>query len=225
MNELAFADCARPAPVSILRLELLPYSIGHEVLLLHERNSLLLKSEESFAQLPLANQIFAVKRAALICSQTWKENGSRQQWLRLWGWMTRNADYSLAAVDLRNYLTAGRALPRPPSKHACHVLYGKDDEKGRALGSPLMARIYNYVCANLGKFNLTPATAWDAPLSLAGMLYFAELESAGNMRIENDAEAAEQAELERIEREIEQEKMFAPANESSGLATPPPDLS
>lgn len=225
MNDLAFADCARPAPVSVLRLELLPYSIGHEVLLLNERNPLLLETAESFADLPMANRIFAVKRAALVCSQTWRENHARQRWLRLWGWVTRNADYSLAAIDMRNYMIAGRRLPMPPSKHACDVLYGKDDEKGRAMGSPLMAQLFNFVSKNMDRFALTPATAWDAPLSLAGMLHFAELEADGRMRVENEAEEAERSALDKIEREIEAEKAEEVVDVNAGLATPPPDLS
>jgi hypothetical protein len=204
----------------------MPYSLGHEVLLLQERSPLLLFSVEQFSELPLVQQIYAIKRAALICSQTWGDNHKPQKWLRLWGWLTRNSDYSVAVAEFRNYLTAGRSLPSAPSKHAVEVLYGKDDEKGRALGSPIMAQLYNYVSANLGKFNLSAATAWDAPYALAGMLCFAELESEGRLRIENAAEAEEQAGLEKIEREIDEEQ----ANETltknnAGLATSPPDLS
>ena len=225
MNDLAFADCARPTPVAILRLSLMPYSIGHEVLLLKERNPFVMCDAGQFAELPLEQQIYAAKRAVLICSQGWRENHGRQKWLRLWGWLTRRSDYALAIAEFRNYMIMGRALPATPSKHAIEVLYGKDEEKGRAMGSPLMAQLYNYVCANLGKFNLTTATAWDAPYSLAGMLCFAELENEGRMRIENAAEAAEQAELEKLEREVEDEsKLESLTKNNAGLATPPPDL-
>jgi hypothetical protein len=225
MNDLAFADCARPTPVAILRLALMPYSLGHEVLLLKERNPFVMCHVEQFSDLPLEQQIYAVKRAALICSQGWRSNHGRQKWLRLWGWLTSKSDYALAIAEFRNYLNEGRMLPSPPSRHAVEVLYGKEDEKGRAMGSPLAAQLYNYVCANLGKFNVTPATAWDAPYSLAGMLYFAELESAGQIRIENAAEAGEQAELEKIQREIEEEQAAQPKTNNAGLATEPPDLS
>ena len=201
----------------------MPYSIGHEVLLLKERNPFVIYTPEFFATLPLSHQIFAVKRAVLVCSQNDKQNSKPHRWLRLWGWLTRKADYAVAIADFRNYITEGRTLPHPPSNHAVEVLYGKEDEKGRAMGSPLMAQLYNYVSDNLDKFGLTPQTAWDASYALAGMLYFSDLESEGRMRIENAKEAEEQAALEKIEREIDEEAKVG--NNNAGLATPPPDLS
>jgi hypothetical protein len=234
VHDLHFADAVRPPEIRVLKLALLPYSLGHEALLLRQRNAFLLCSPEQFAALPLEQQIFAVKTAALICSQDWQTNHGRQKWLRVWSWATRRADYSLEIAEFWNYLTASRQLPSAPTKHACEVLYGKDDDKGRPLGSPLLAQLYNWVSDNPGKFQLSAFSfqlspqfcPWDASFALAGTLYFAALEMEGRARIENAAEAEEQAAYDQILRDIAAEQAAATLDPrpSTGLATAPPAL-
>ena len=67
MNELAFADSARPTPVVCLRLPLLPYSIGHDALLLSIRSPFLFTG---FDELTWHQQISVLKQAVLICNRT-----------------------------------------------------------------------------------------------------------------------------------------------------------
>jgi hypothetical protein len=177
-------------------------------------------SSEAFERLPLARQILAVRMAALICSQTWKENHDKQKWLRLWSWMIRKCDYALELAELRNYLMAGRRLPNPPTRFACETLYGGDEVKGRALGSPILAQLYQW-SEDSGKCK-TGESVWDLPYSFIGTLYFAHLEMDGRARVENDAEAAQQAEYDaaRSEAVAEEDEMAR----NAGLATPPPDI-
>lgn len=226
MHDLSFADAVRPVRVRVLKLDLREYSLGHEALLLSGRNALLLSRPEAFAELPMEQQVFAVKTAALICSSTWKENQKPSRWLRLWSWATRKANYPLAIADFQNYLAAGRVLPPAPDSHACEVLYGKEDDKGRTLGSPMLAQLYNWVAHNRELFHMEHP--WDAPYALAGTLYFAALETEGRARIENAAEADERLAFEKIQEEVAAEEAagitHGPSVSGPGLATPPPNL-
>ncbi len=148
---------------------MLDYSIGHEILLLNQRNPLACLSGEEFDKLPSNEQRIAIIRAALVCSQTWAQNLKPHKWLRLWGWLIRNQDFALAVADFRNYRWAGSSFP---------ILKKLDDsEAGRAFGSPLFARLLNFIGGN-----------YDHPLGLAQWLYFAALEGDGKIHVENEME-------------------------------------
>lgn len=231
MHELSFADAARPTPVVCLRLRLHPYTLGHEILLLKERNAVFLCPQEQFAALPLEQQIFAIKRFTLICSQSWEENAGRQKWLNLWGWLTRKADYSIELVEIRNYLAAAHAVLPPPTAEADEIENGKP-EKGRALGSPYLAQLINFATDRLAIFGVK--SVFNVPFALCGSLYFSKLESDGVFRVENSKEAETREKLDKIRADYEAEQAAAKENPAApgnitpineGLATTPPDLS
>lgn len=230
MHELTFADAARPTPVVCLRLRLHTYTLGHETLLLKERNAVFVCQNEQFSQIPIEQQIFAIKRFVLICSQTWEENHARQKWLNLWGWLTRKADYSVELAEIRNYLAAAHEIFPAPSSEADEIENGKP-EKGRALGSPYLAQLVNFASTRLNVFGVT--NVFNVPFALCGALYFSKLEADGTYRIENAKEYETRSKLDaiRFEYEAEQRKLkdesvasgkITPI--SSGLATPPPAL-
>ena len=222
-HELQFSDSVRPARVRILKLALLDYSLGHEALLLNQRNAFLLCSAKQISEMPMEQAIFALKSGVLICSQTWSENHRPQKWIRLWGWLTRNENWPLAIAEFQNYISAGRALPKAPSKFACEVLYGKDDDKGRAMGSPLLAQFYLWATRPENK-EMFPI-GWDASFAMAGTLYFAQLEMEGRARIENSAESEEQTEMDKIQSEVAAEEAKGTQSKfAGGLASLPPDL-
>lgn len=229
-HDLHFADAIRPARVCVLGLSLRDYSLGHEALLLNQRNAFFTHSTAGFAALPVAQQIFALKTAVLICAQNWAENQRPHRWLRLWGWMTRRENYPLAIAQFQNYLVSGRNLPPAPDKFACEVLYGKDDEKGRMLGAPLLAQLYNFAVDNPRKCRADEP--WDAGYAFTGTLYFSQLETEGRARIENAAELEERLNYERIKQEVAEEEASGstakspaqPTHMPAGLASLPPDL-
>jgi hypothetical protein len=184
MHDLAFADAARPTRVACLRLQLLDYSIGHEILLLQQRNPLLCLARDDFDTLPLAEQILAVKSAALICCQTWRQNQTRHRWLRLWGWLTRKSNYALAIAEFRNYLDEAHRLLPIPGREEDEIANGERDDHGRESGAPFLAQLLNYISA----FQHFSISAFDFPYPLASALYLAHLESEGRIRIANRKE-------------------------------------
>ncbi len=230
MHELAFADAARPTQVVCLRLRLQTYTLGHEILLLKERNAAFLCPRDQFSDLPLEQQIFSIKRFALICSQTWEENHGRQKWLNLWGWFTRKADYDLELLEIRNYLSAAHETLPAPNAEADEIENGKP-EKGRAMGSPYLAQLMNFAAPRLHLFGVK--SVFDVSFALCSALYFSQLESDGSFRIENHKEAETRQKLENIRAEYEAEQASAKENPETptnvtpmtdGLATTPPDL-
>jgi hypothetical protein len=197
MHELAFADAARPTRFACLRLPLRDYTLGHEILLLRQRNPLLLLAQSDFNALPEADQIFAIKRAALVCAQDWAANTGRQKWIGLWGWLTRHADYPLAIAEFRNYLAVARSFPPIPDQETYEIAAGlsRDEmaDRGRELGAPLLAQVLNHIGAQ--RLPLGVATVYDVPFSLAVWLYFTHMEDAGRLRILNRKEAEVAAEM------------------------------
>lgn len=169
--DLAFADSVQPASQTILRLPMLPYSIGHELRLLQQRNPLLLP-ESDFDSLLAKDQRLAIIRAALVCSQTWQQNQKLHRWLNLWGWLIRNSDFALAIAEFRNYRHAGTTMPT----------LAEPDEKGREMGSPHTARILHFALSLYG------LDAYDAPLGQLQWMYFSAAEAQGNCKVENSTE-------------------------------------
>jgi hypothetical protein len=168
-NNAAFADAARPARAVVLRLPMLPYSIGHELLLTQEANPLV-GSWVDFLKLPMDRQIYSVIRAATICSKTWEENKKPDRWTRLWLWLNRNSDYPFEIANFRNYREAGSTFPA----------IGAPTSDGRFLGSPFLARLLAFHGVD----------SFDVPLGYAQWLYFAHAEQEGACKVLNDNEAS-----------------------------------
>ncbi len=177
MHDLAFADATRPTPVRVLGLTLRPYSIGHEVILLRERNALLW-DESEFNALRAGQQFAALSRAVLVCSRDWRTNHNsnhREPWLGLWLWTARKfRDLALAVAEFRNYRRSAQVeLPCSPIP---------SDETGRALGSP-----------HLGMLFLHSGCNWDCPLGQAIWLHGITLERAGSIYLTNSTDEEESA--------------------------------
>jgi hypothetical protein len=233
VHEISFADAVRPTPVVVLKLPLRPYSLGHEALLWHLQNPLLTHSWSQFNELSLQQQINSVLDAVWICANTWKQNQGepfRRLKLKIWRWRLEGENFPLGIAEFRNYLAAGRKLPNGPTEHALEVLYPKDEIRGRAPGSALLAQLYSYACspafaiqrqsadyADERRFLTTKTpNVWDLPYSMVGHLYFTAMEMEGNARIENTQEREEQAELDKINREIAEEKSKGQKSEARG---------
>jgi hypothetical protein len=179
MQSQAFAAAVRPAPRRILRVWLQPYSLGHEILLLGEGNSLLLDPEE-FDALPLTQRIFAIIRAAQICSRTWAQNHKPDTNLYLWFWLIRRDDKEKACREFRGYRNEGSTFPAM-GKSKC-------PESERS-GSPLAARLLDYASDRWG------AAALDLPLGMIQWLYFAHAEADGGCNVKNDYQLRLEVEL------------------------------
>ena len=192
MQDQAFAAAVRPAPRRILRCSLLPFSIGHELLLFREGNSLLL-DKSLFGELTAEQRCFAVVRAVQICSRTWRQNQRPDRWVRLWSRLIRREDPDGAAEEFRSYRDEGSTFP--PIK----------PEKGsdtRELGAPFLARLIAFAGPIFGQ------AVFDQPLGMIQWLYFAHVEYEGGCKVKNafdlqvDAEIAQhQADYEREQEE------------------------
>lgn len=216
MHDLAFADAARPTPVRILGLKLLPYSIGHEIILTQKRNPLVVStSGDEFVKLPEYERIHAIREAVIICSRTWEENKTAPKWLRLWCWTHRNADFDIETAQFIAYRTAGCAFPPAPDREAEQIAAGKTDsdpDHGREIGSPYFARLTGHLL----KHNI-PAQhgidhVQDFPLALANFLYFSEMEVEGSMKVENSREAQVRLEMSEIRARVAKEQAVTPQN-------------
>lgn len=210
MTSTEFADAARQSPVRILRLPMLPYSLGHEIILLNERNALAVLPFAEFNALPLIERIRAVVRAAQVCCRTWKENQSLLPWLWLWSLLNRNADIESAIITFQKYRLAGSTFPLPPEKESDEIANGKED--GRQLGSELLTRLANFTSRKYSAFGFE--SAFDFPFGLGLHLYFTELEMEGRMRIENAKERQIREEMAGHYAAIKKERAEARAKEA-----------
>ena len=205
MFDLALADAARPAKARILGLGLLPYSIGHEITLLSERNPLLFKSP-SFEDLEPPAKAVAVTRAVYVCCSTWAElNFSPENWLRAkvflwndrrfvkaWKRRNRNPDYALAGQQWKEYRDEAFKFPAGPDKEAAEI---HDDSigaggqgRGRMLGGSWLARLIAFLVQGRFYEALGYSTPFDVPICLGEHLHLSWLEDAGRARIENEDE-------------------------------------
>jgi hypothetical protein len=218
-HEILFAEVARPDSVCVLKLSLLPFSLGHEIILTKERNPLLF-DENSFNALPGEQQRLSIIRAALVCARTWKENdeppSNLAKWFRLLGkpilsignraliknWRPQ-PDYPLEIATFRNYLaqsnTALKVLsPLDPEDVRTDEIVSEANGytpmskmRGRSFGAPLNARLLHFVSQDRLFASYGFETPFDFPRGLALNLYTVASELDGGMRIENYEETDE----------------------------------
>ena len=234
-HELLFADAARPPAAVVLRLPLRPYSLGHELILLQERNPLLF-DESAFADLPAADQRRAVIRAALICARRWTEQDELPPNLRAWQQLLEKhpPNYPLEIAHWRIYFNAAHTCFPAPDPRADDICSGSGGYepmtalRGRPLGAPHLARLINFVTErDLATRLCGCAVAFDVPYGLANSLYAAHSEAEGGIRIESAAEQQAKAEWDKIVAEARaEEQNRAPVirRPDATLATPPPAL-
>lgn len=175
MHELQFADSIRPAKTKILGLQMAHYSVGHDLLLLNQKNPLALLNDAGFNQLSIKEQCAAIIQAVLICCRNWNKNQKAHKWLGLWRFKNRNADYSLAIEDFRNYREAGSSGPETESVGGSH----------RALGAPFHAALIQFLIQKMGA---SECQAYDYPMGLAKFHYYTHAEFEGGIKIPNRAE-------------------------------------
>lgn len=209
-HEINFCDSVLPEPVRILGLTLRPYSIGSEILLLRQRNPLVILTGEQFSVFTPGSQMQAVRNAVLVCYRSWSENRRPEKWLKLWQWKIRRMDHGQSIIDFLKYRAAGSTFPPSPSEEARRV-YSKDDgDRGRLLGAPFLCRLYAFI-SKLPEREIRQhgPTAWDFPLGFATFLYLTHLENEGANQIENEREAEVRREWEQHLAEVDPERRIA----------------
>ena len=123
MHDLAFADAARPRKAVVLGVPLLPYSLGHDLLLTQRENPFLLLEREAFDLLPAAQQISALAQAVLVCSRDWRGNHRPVRPWHKQPFISERTDWPVQIAEFRNYHAAGRALFPGPSPQALSLIH------------------------------------------------------------------------------------------------------
>lgn len=178
-------------------LPLRPYTLGHEIMLLAERNLFLCSPD--IENEPLENWCVDLQRAADICSMDWAENHFRpKSWIealkhqkayKKWAKVLKKSDFFAEIPMFRAYLSVGRSLlpvlsSSMPEDAEAYELANNAEKmgSGRSLGAPLLAQLLTFAMVDL---HLTKSEAMDSQFSEIGNLYFANLESEGSLYIEN----------------------------------------
>lgn len=205
MHELTFADSALPPQTECLAVPLAAYTLGHELILLRHRSPFLCLSRNEFDTLPAPLQVLAITFAVQVCAA--HAPG--------WWWKRRRHDYPLAIADFRNYLEAHRQImPALSSENEAdaeaYEIANKGEQMsgGRSMGSPFIAQLINFCLTDL---RLTYQEALDSPFGVTANLYFAAMESKGQMRIENQKEAEARADMAAKRAEVKAENAQARA--------------
>lgn len=191
----------------VLGLRLRPFSLGHEILLTTRQNLVFCSGAEEFAALPWNAQMAALREAVWITANSWRENqGERAVRLKVWLWArrTRTANVALEAAKFQEYLAAAHARFPAPDNFSSTVANGdRPEEKGRALGSPLLAHLLLYAGRNLRALRTLAGVTdlYDLPLGLVANLYLADMEGEGRVRVENAEEARVRAQMEQARAE------------------------
>ena len=173
---LARAACA-DSPV-ILRLRMLPYSIGHELMLTRLGNPLLGASRQGdWENGGTGASRAALTQAVLVCSRPWSERQKKEKWGRLWSFFNRRCDFFVEAERFRAYraqaFTDLPTVQMPRTKDAVYHYYG----------APLTARLLLFA-GGIFK-NLGYTTPYDFPIALALVLSSTVMEEEGKIWVKN----------------------------------------
>jgi hypothetical protein len=200
MHDVIFSKSVSPEPVFILNLRMLPYSIGHEVLIQKSLNPLMTYRPESLIELPEKVRIEAVVRAVLVCYRDWQGNQKPEKMIRLWMWTNRHKDFLDEIRKFLAYRVAG-AMDLPtkdqPRTSGAHYHY---------FGSPETARLLLFVAPIHVSFGFP--TPYDFPLGLARQLYQTASEITGNLWVKNYFDMQDDARMKEYEK-LHPESEFA----------------
>lgn len=192
MHDALFADAARPEGARILNLLMLEYSIGHEILLLRQRNPLVTHGRQEFEALEHDAQREAVMLASLVCSRPWNGSPKSRRQLRRWGRQTRRCSTSVEVWKFRAYRDEGSSsLPTRSMPKTSGVPF-------HYFGSPEMAMLLLFAHPFFQGFGYP--SPFDFPLGLARTLYLADAETKGNVWVKNHHDIEDDRRLEAFDR-------------------------
>lgn len=190
MHDAAFADAFRPPRFTVLLLDLMDFTIGHELVLWQRRNPLVVSSASEFDQQPWNFKIKALSQAVLVCCRRAPRLAS------FWGRRCANLGLDAEVQKFRDYRAAG-SLDLPTAKmprtqgHPYHYF-----------GGPELARLINYVTRMHSVMVQThfEGSPLNFPLGLARMLYLVDAECEGGIWIKNHLDMEADAQREAYEK-------------------------
>lgn len=155
MQDAAFIEAAEPRPHRVLGLELLPFTIGH-FLLLQRHGSVFVA--QGGGHIGIDDLLLA----ALICSQTYEEakGALRSRWLPLftkfWGWRSRKANIFAEVAAMKDYMAALENTP-----DIVVDLTADGQARGGSSGTPWINKLKVFLMADL---HVSHAEAMDYPI-------------------------------------------------------------
>lgn len=170
--ESAFLAAALPEPVTILCHDLLPYSLGHE-LLLRRLASPFLCGDRKLKPESWKVELF---KAVFICSRPYAEalSGIRDPALPAYFAKTRRR---AGKFDLEQKLTAFLCYIREGTACPNYRKIRRPGFRTIELDTPLLARLTQHA------YSIAGAAAMDMPFGLVHWLYALEIEDRGWIRI------------------------------------------
>lgn len=166
MQDAAFIEAAEPRPHRVLGLELLPFSIGHFILLQKHESVFV---SQSGGTIGIEDLLLAV----LICSQSYEDakKSLTSRWLKwfvkYWGWRSRKLNIFEEAKGLKEYMAE---LEKTPD-------VVRSESKGDGGGMPWICTLRVFLMADL---HMTNAEIMDYPLVLAQWDFYAFQALRGN---------------------------------------------
>lgn len=184
MHEQQFALAVLPEPPRLFRLQLKPYSIGHELHLYRRKSPFLLKSKVEFDDMAKDQRLVATMQAIHVCFQDFEDNRKKSGGWRLWMEICQWYPLDDTANQFREYMIAGR------TGFKSDLPTGDDPNvKIRFLGAPELLRHYQFICDTVPEREIglysRRRTAWDYPMALAMMHSQARAELAGELSVYN----------------------------------------
>ena len=173
----------------MMRMALLPYSIGHEIMLTKTSNPLATYAQESFAELEEPIQRAKLFSACFICKRSWVGNRRPIKWVALTIAFRQKCKTTEEVAKFQSYRGAGQEdfpTRRMPRTQGVPYHY---------FGAPAVSRLLLFVTREHLFRDFGFETPFDFPMALARQLYSADMEARENLWVENwhDAEEKERA--------------------------------
>jgi hypothetical protein len=177
-----------PPRVRCIGVDLLPFSVGHELLLRKIGNAFVVGGFPTYEHLV---------SAAFICAHTWEENqkllrSRARRWLtlRAWGMAAGKFDVAAQTVALFDYIRHAREIPETKPAKGSGV---------RHLVSEWDARLFAY----LRLIGYSDSEILNMPLQRANLLFVAHLEEAGLMECRSRRDLRVEEQMIRLVEEME----------------------
>ena len=197
MHEQTFANSFRPSKTTVLKLPMLTFSIGHELLLIGRSNPMLAYNLDSFKELSIVEKSRALIEAAIICYDDKNEKANALiENAKAWVKAASDVDLDSELTKFYAYRDEGSLdLPTVKQPRTQGVPY-------HYFGAPELARLVNYV-AEFHELMLKThfeSSPLNFPLGLAKILYSTHLECQGQIWIENFHDIENKKRIEAFEK-------------------------
>lgn len=207
MHEPQLSLAVLPEPPVIYRVQLRPYTLGHELHLWRRANPYVTKSYAEFEQLPGNVQHAATLQAVNVCSRTYAQScAGSGRWWKLWNFVSGFYSIAKATAAMWHHIDQGH------SRFKAELPTTEYSGPPRFIGAPQILRLYQSILDNIPeserafytshsshRSHKSPFTAWDFPMALAIMLDQARAEDRGALCIHSWKEDIIEREIAKLD--------------------------